>query len=93
MSAVETSPHRRRVDAEHVARLLRSETEPIDEDQRFPLSSRELGDRAPNVMARSQRPAEIFPRDGGKDPASPDHKPAKTIPMQVERRSINVPGG
>jgi hypothetical protein len=79
--AVETSPHGRRVDAEHLARLLRSETEPIDEDQRFPLSSRELGDRAPNVMARGQRPAEIFLRDGREDSTSPDHEPAKAIPM------------
>jgi hypothetical protein len=90
---VETSPHGRRVDAEHVARLLRSETKPIDQDQRFPLSSRELGDRAPNVMARGQRPAEIFRRDGGEDPASPNDEPAKAIPIQVQRRSIHVPGG
>jgi hypothetical protein len=76
-----------------VARLLRSQTEPIDEDQRFSLSSRELGDRTPNVMARGQRPAEIFRRDRGEDPASPDHEPAKAVPMQVEGRSIHVPGG
>jgi hypothetical protein len=76
-----------------VARLLRSQTEPIDEDQRFSLSSRELGDRAPNVLARGQRPAEIFRWDGGEDSTSPDHKPAKAIPMQVQGRSIHVPGG
>jgi DNA-directed RNA polymerase specialized sigma24 family protein len=34
---------------------LATETEPTDEDQRFPLSARELGDRVPNIMASGQR--------------------------------------
>jgi hypothetical protein len=32
-------------------------------------------------MARGQRPAEIFLRDGREDSTSPDHEPAKAIPM------------
>lgn len=93
MRPVETSPYGRRFDAEHVAGLLRSETEPIDEDQHLPLSAWELGDGVPNVMARGQRDTEIFLGDDREGSTCSDQEPAETIPVQVQRRSIDVAGG
>jgi len=69
------SPHggyRRRVDPEHPAGLLGSETQPLDEDQGFPLAAWELRERPSDVMARRHRPTEVLGRNSGEDPASPD---------------------
>ena len=41
-AAVKAAPHGRCVDPEHPPRLLGSQTEPLDQDQRISLAAREL---------------------------------------------------
>ena len=80
---MQTAPNGRRVDPEHPAGLLGSETEPLDEEQSFPLAAGEPCERTSDVMARRHGPAEIFGRNGGEDTTSPDHERADAAPMHA----------